>query len=60
MEIVGRKQNGDSTFTAAARERKESENILGARVARWFTFIPKIPIWGSFGGPWNGNFWYIL
>jgi hypothetical protein len=30
------------------------------RVARWFTFIPKIPVWVNFGGPWNGKCWYIL
>jgi hypothetical protein len=29
------------------------------RVARWFLFRPKIPIWVYFGGPWNGKFWYI-
>jgi hypothetical protein len=25
------------------------------RVARWFVFKPKIPIWVNFGGPWNGK-----
>jgi hypothetical protein len=30
------------------------------RVARWFIFKPKIPIWVNFGGPWNGKCWYIL
>jgi hypothetical protein len=30
------------------------------RVARWFIFKPKIPIWVYFGGPWNGKCWYIL
>jgi hypothetical protein len=29
-------------------------------VARWFIFIPKIPIWVYFGGPWNGKCWYSL
>jgi hypothetical protein len=28
--------------------------------ARWFIFIPKIPIWVYFGGPWYGKCWYIL
>jgi hypothetical protein len=23
------------------------------RVARWFIFKPKIPIWVNFGGPWK-------
>jgi hypothetical protein len=26
------------------------------RVARWFIFKPKIPIWTKFGGPWNGKY----
>jgi hypothetical protein len=25
------------------------------RVARWFVFKPKIPIWVNFGGPWRGK-----
>jgi hypothetical protein len=29
------------------------------RVARWYSFKPKIPIWVNFGGPWNGKGWYI-
>jgi hypothetical protein len=29
-------------------------------VARWFIFIPKIPIRVNFGGPRNGKCWYIL
>jgi hypothetical protein len=33
---------------------------LQTRVARWFVFKPKIPIWVKFGGPWNGKGWYIL
>jgi hypothetical protein len=28
---------------------------LGFRVARWFIFKPKIPIWVHFGGPWKGK-----
>jgi hypothetical protein len=30
------------------------------RDARWFIFMPKIPIWVYFGGSWNGKCWYIL
>jgi hypothetical protein len=26
------------------------------RVARWFVFKPKIPIWVKFRGPWRGKF----
>jgi hypothetical protein len=25
------------------------------RVARWFHFRPKMPVWVYFGGPWNGK-----
>jgi hypothetical protein len=28
--------------------------------ARWYIFIPDIPIWVYFGGPWNGKCWYVL
>jgi hypothetical protein len=30
------------------------------RVARWFVFKPKIPIWVNFGASCNGKSWYIL
>jgi hypothetical protein len=30
------------------------------KVARWFVFKPKIPIWENFGGPLNGKCWCIL
>jgi hypothetical protein len=30
------------------------------RVARWFVFKPKIPIWVIFAGSCNGKSWYIL
>jgi hypothetical protein len=33
---------------------------IGTRVARWFIFIPNIPIWVNFGGPWNGKCWHVL
>jgi hypothetical protein len=29
----------------------ETTGELGNRVARWFVFNPKIPIWVNFGGP---------
>jgi hypothetical protein len=35
-------------------------NACPGRVARWFVFKPKIPIWVNFGGPCNGKCWYIL
>jgi hypothetical protein len=31
-----------------------------SRVARWYLFEPKIPIWVNFVGPWNRKGWYIL
>jgi hypothetical protein len=33
---------------------------VATRVARWFVFKPKIPLWVNFGGPYNGKCWYIL
>jgi hypothetical protein len=30
---------------------KPKLTTIGIRVARWFVFKPKIPIWGNFGGP---------
>jgi hypothetical protein len=33
---------------------------VGNKVARWFIFKPKIPIWINFGGYCNGRCWYIL
>jgi hypothetical protein len=42
-------------------------NSFGRRVAvlpdqccQMVYFKPKIPIWGYFGGPWNGKCWCIL
>jgi hypothetical protein len=32
------------------------KNRLGSRVARWFVFIPKIPIRVYFGVLWNGKY----
>jgi hypothetical protein len=33
---------------------------VGSRVARWFIFKPKIPIWVNFGSPWNRKCCHIL
>jgi hypothetical protein len=35
-------------------------NNTRTRVARWFNFKPKVPIWVNFGGPWNGKCRHIL
>jgi hypothetical protein len=32
-----------------------SLSALKSRVARWFVFKPKIPIWVNFGGPYIGK-----
>jgi hypothetical protein len=34
--------------------------LIFIRVARWFTFIPKIQIWVNFGRALDGKCWYIL
>jgi hypothetical protein len=34
--------------------------LLPPRVARWFVFKPKIPLWVNFGGPCNGKSCFIL
>jgi hypothetical protein len=31
-----------------------------SRVARWYIFKPKIPVWVNFRGSCNGRCWYIL
>jgi hypothetical protein len=36
------------------------QKMFQGRVARWYFFKPKIPIWVNFGGPWNIKGWYIL
>jgi hypothetical protein len=41
---------------------KQDEKKLAlpiSRVAGWYIFEPKIPIWVNFGGPKNGKCWYI-
>jgi hypothetical protein len=37
-----------------------ASSYLSSRVARWFIFKPKIPIWVNFGGPYIGKCLYIL
>jgi hypothetical protein len=36
------------------------DSRLGIKVARWYTFKPKIPIWVRYVGSFNGRCWYIL
>jgi hypothetical protein len=53
---------GGSHLTINISIRKR---LTKARVARWFVFKPKIPIWVNFGGPSNGKccfgifYWYL-
>jgi hypothetical protein len=44
---------------ALSRMHCNSPSLL-SRVARWFIFKPKIPVWVHFGGPWVGKCCYIL
>jgi hypothetical protein len=39
---------------------KRWQKKCATRVARWFVFKPKIPIWVIFGGFCNGKSWHIL
>jgi hypothetical protein len=34
--------------------------VVWIRVARWYIFKPKLPIWVHFGGPLNRKCWHIL
>jgi hypothetical protein len=38
----------------------QRNTTLHNRVARWYIFKPKIPLWVNFGRPWNRKGWYIL
>jgi hypothetical protein len=39
---------------------KASSATITYRVARWFIFKPKIPLWVNFGGSCNWRCWHIL
>jgi hypothetical protein len=41
-------------------QRAKEQSCRGSRVASWYSFKQKIPIWVNFGGPGNGKVWYIL
>jgi hypothetical protein len=49
---IFREKTDISGFT---RLRKLSFSAPKNRVARWYIFKPKIPIWLTFGGPWRGK-----
>jgi type II secretory pathway component GspD/PulD (secretin) len=37
-----------------------AQRVLGTRVARWFVFKPKIPLWVNFGGFCNGKYFRTI
>jgi hypothetical protein len=44
----------------SAKPRLHFKRAHTGRVARWFVFKPKIPIWINFGGPYIGNYFYCF
>jgi hypothetical protein len=61
---LGKKRSNDPLFvcrhTQADNEVGSNPVRVHSRVARWFVFKTKIPIWVNFGGPSNEKSWYIL
>jgi hypothetical protein len=60
-------KNTQTTFLTRQRRHQKvtafetcSRLTLGGRVARWFVFKPKIPIWVNFVGSCYEKYWYIL
>jgi hypothetical protein len=49
VAIIAKVQSGRNRFPAAQR-----------RVARWFVFKPKIPIWVNFGGSCYGKYFMTI
>jgi hypothetical protein len=50
-----------------AKSREDLEDLtmrtalkVSDRVARWFLFRPKLPIWVCFGEPWSEECCYVL
>jgi hypothetical protein len=39
---------------------KQVATPVRTKVARWYFYKPRIPFLKIFGGPWNGECWYIL
>jgi hypothetical protein len=46
--------------TAGVLSMDTFKESISYRVARWFVFKPKIPIWVNFEEPLNGKCWYIF
>jgi hypothetical protein len=48
------------TMASVGPKRGPELFLLESRVARWFIFVPKIPIWVYFIGSWNWNYIIFL
>jgi hypothetical protein len=61
MDGVGARMEVTETNLLLAHSHKQATgSLLYARVARWFVFKPKIPIWVIFGGSCYRKYSYIL
>jgi hypothetical protein len=49
-----------SASNGSEKSARQTSSWIQSRVARWFIFKQKIPIWVNFGGPLNGTCFYIL
>jgi hypothetical protein len=75
LEHIFRNISGHTAGQQCAQENLQCQNMedfrklctgleprffgLSSRVARWYIFKPKIPIWVNFGGSCNWGCWYI-
>jgi hypothetical protein len=59
--MAERRSAADTDGETKARDADDGCGIarsgLHGRVARWFIFKPKIPIWVYFVGPWDVKCW---
>jgi hypothetical protein len=58
MQVFTRDHRICSWFIEWTPRSKRANGV--SRVARWFVFKPKIPIWVNFGGRWYGRCWCII
>jgi hypothetical protein len=54
------RRNGPVIMLAGSSCCHICHETIKTRVARWYLFKPKIPIWANFGGPWNGKGWHTI
>jgi hypothetical protein len=51
----------DATFEIKKTRMADARGgRIRVRVARWYIYMQKVPIWVYSGGPWKGNCWYVL